>query len=164
MDSVKSFIKDNKVLIIVGVVLLILCSSLYFYDYLRNKEIYDKNGTTDTPYVKHEYEANQYTNIDVELIDVLNDYYTYFIKKKYTSPKEAYEMLARESKKRFESVEDYEDYCKKSKTIFSFTNEIKEYRDNADIKNAYDIIDTEGNKYTFIEKAVWDIEVIDNGK
>lgn len=164
MDKVKKFIIDNKVLIIVGVVLLIICAGLYFYDYKKKSEEYNKAGEFDTPYVKREYKVNEYTNIDVELIDILNDYYSSFIKKKYTNPKEAYEMLTSESKKKFETVEKYEEYAKKSKTINTYTNTIKEYRKNAENKNAYDVIDTEGNKYTFVEKAIWDIEVSDNGK
>lgn len=164
MDKVKRFISDNKVLIIVGVLLLIICIGLYFYDYKKKSEEYNKAGEFDTPYVKREYKVNEYTNIDVELIDILNDYYASFIKKKYTNPKEAYEMLTSESKKKFETAEKYEEYAKKTKTINTYTNTIKEYRKDPENKYAYDIIDTEGNKYTFIEKAIWDIEVSDNGK
>lgn len=164
MASVKSFIKDNKALIIAGVILLIVCVSLYFYDYSKNKKTYEATGETDTPYVKREYKANEYTNIDVELIDVLNDYYAYFIKKKYTLPEEAYEMLTDSSKKEFANKEEYKEYCKKTKTINSLTNSIKEYRINEDDRNAYDIIDTEGKKYTIYEHAVWDIKVSDNSK
>lgn len=164
MDKVKKFISDNKVLIIVGVLLLIICIGLYFYDYKKKSEEYNKAGEFDTPYVKREYKVNEYTNIDVELIDILNDYYASFIKKKYTNPKEAYEMLTSESKKKFETAEKYEEYAKKTKTINTYTNTIKEYRKDPENKYAYDIIDTEGNKYTFIEKAIWDIEVSDNGK
>lgn len=164
MDKVKKFISDNKILIIVGVLLLIICIGLYFYDYKKKSEEYNKAGEFDTPYVKREYKVNEYTNIDVELIDILNDYYASFIKKKYTNPKEAYEMLTSESKKKFETAEKYEEYAKKTKTINTYTNTIKEYRKDPENKYAYDIIDTEGNKYTFIEKAIWDIEVSDNGK
>lgn len=164
MDKVKRFISDNKVLIIVGVLLLIICIGLYFYDYKKKSEEYNKAGEFDTPYVKREYKVNEYTNIDVELIDILNDYYASFIKKKYTNPKEAYEMLTSESKKKFETAEKYEEYAKKTKTINTYTNTIKEYRKDPENKYAYDIIDTEGNRYTFIEKAIWDIEVSDNGK
>lgn len=164
MDKVKKFISDNKVLIIVGVLLLIICIGLYFYDYKKKSEEYNKAGEFDTPYVKREYKVNEYTNIDVELIDILNDYYASFIKKKYTNPKEAYEMLTSESKKKFETAEKYEEYAKKTKTINTYTNTIKEYRKDPENKYAYDIIDTEGNRYTFIEKAIWDIEVSDNGK
>ena len=144
--------------------LLIICIGLYFYDYKKKSEEYNKAGEFDTPYVKREYKVNEYTNIDVELIDILNDYYASFIKKKYTNPKEAYEMLTSESKKKFETAEKYEEYAKKTKTINTYTNTIKEYRKDPENKYAYDIIDTEGNKYTFIEKAIWDIEVSDNGK
>ena len=164
MDKVKKFISDNKILIIVGVLLLIICIGLYFYDYKKKSEEYNKAGEFDTPYVKREYKVNEYTNIDVELIDILNDYYASFIKKKYTNPKEAYEMLTSESKKKFETAEKYEEYAKKTKTINTYTNTIKEYRKDPENKYAYDIIDTEGNRYTFIEKAIWDIEVSDNGK
>lgn len=164
MDKVKKFISDNKILIIVGVLLLIICIGLYFYDYKKKSEEYNKAGEFDTPYVKREYKVNEYTNIDVELIDILNDYYASFIKKKYTNPKEAYEMLTSESKKKFETAEKYEEYAKKTKTINTYTNTIKEYRKDPENKYAYDIIDTEGNKYTFIEKAIWDIKVSDNGK
>lgn len=73
-------------------------------------------------------------------------------------------MLTSESKKKFETAEKYEEYAKKTKTINTYTNTIKEYRKDPENKYAYDIIDTEGNKYTFIEKAIWDIEVSDNGK
>lgn len=81
MDKVKKFISDNKILIIVGVLLLIICIGLYFYDYKKKSEEYNKAGKFDTPYVKREYKVNEYTNIDVELIDILNDYYASFIKK-----------------------------------------------------------------------------------
>lgn len=164
MDKIKNFIKENKVLVIIGVLLIIICSCLYFYDYKKKEEKYNQGEITDTPYIKREYKANEYTNIDVELIDVLNDYYSYFINKKYNEPKEAYDMLSSECKKKFGDAEKYKEYAKRTKTINTFTNTIKEYRKNPEMKNAYDIIDTEGNKYTIIEKAIWDLEISDNGK
>lgn len=166
MDKVKTFFKENKALIIVGIILLIICVSIYFYDYQRRNKVYQNNGSsvTDTPYVKREYKANEYTNMDVELIDVLNDYYTYFIKKKYSDLKTAYALLSKESKEKYENEEKYAEYAKRTKTINSLTNKVKEYRQNPENKKAYDIIDSEGNKFTILEKAVWDIEVSDYGK
>ena len=134
------------------------------YDESNNENIYSRNKVRNEliPYIKKEYKSNEYINIDVELIDLLNEYYAYFVKKKINSPKEAYKMLTEENKKKFGSAEKYEEYVKKTLTIKAPTNKIKEYREGN--KNSYDIIDTEGNKYTFVEHAIWDIEVIDNGK
>lgn len=164
MDKVKEFISNNKFLIIAGILLLIVCAGLYFFDYKNKSKEYTKEGETETPYVKREYKANEYANIDVELIDILNDYYSYFIKVKYTNTKTAYDLLAEETKEKYNTYELYKAYVDHSKTIQTFKNKIKEYRKNPDNKYAYDIIDTEGNKYTFIENAVWDIKVIDKGK
>lgn len=85
-------------------------------------------------------------------------------KKKVNNPEEAYEMLTNENKSKFENVDKYKKYVEKTNTINTINNKIKEYRRSQEYKNGYDIIDSEGNKYTIIENAVWDIRIIDNGK
>lgn len=164
MDKVKKFLIENKALIIIALIFLVLAVTLYYVINKRESVTYNGGGMEDTPYVKKEYKANEYINVEIELIDILNEYYRYFIQKKVNNPEEAYEMLTNENKSKFENVDKYKKYVEKTNTINTINNKIKEYRRSQEYKNGYDIIDSEGNKYTIIENAVWDIRIIDNGK
>lgn len=164
MDKVKKFLVENKGILIIALIFLVLAFTLYYVINKRESATYNSGGMEDTPYVKKEYKANEYINVEIELIDILNEYYRYFIQKKVNNPEEAYEMLTNENKSKFENVDKYKKYVEKTNTIKTINNKIKEYRRSQEYKNGYDIIDSEGNKYTIIENAVWDIKIIDNGK
>ena len=112
MGKIKEFISENKILLIVGLVILIGCFVAYYFINKNNNLEYNPTLGEDVPYIKKEYKSNEYINIDVELIDLLNEYYAYFVKKKINSPKEAYKMLTEENKKKFGSAEKYEEYVK----------------------------------------------------
>ena len=114
MGKIKEFISENKILLIVGLVILIGCFVAYYFINKNNNLKYNPTSAEDVPYIKKEYKSNEYINIDVELIDLLNEYYAYFVKKKINSPKEAYKMLTEENKKKFGSAEKYEEYVKKT--------------------------------------------------
>ncbi|MCX4249293.1 MAG: hypothetical protein OSJ65_05980 [Bacilli bacterium] len=164
MEKVKKFLTENKALVIIALIFLALAFVLYYVNNKRESVTYNPEAMGETPYVKKEYKANEYINVEIELIDILNEYYRYFMQKKIKNPEEAYKMLTNENQSKYESVDKYKKYVEKTITINTLNNKIKEYRKSQEYKNGYDIIDSEGNKYTIIENAVWDIKIIDNGK
>ncbi len=165
MKEIKKFIVENKFLVILFVFIIVSFIGIAIYNHTRNERIYETQKPDGSSYVKKEYDANEYRPVTIELIDLLNEYYKFFIKKQINTPEEAYALLSQTSKERFNN--DYQEYLKYVKditTINSIKNEIKEYRINSDNKHIYEIIDTEDNKYAIHEKAVWDIEISINGK
>lgn len=169
MDNVKNFIKNNKVIVIIFVLTIMIAIGVFIYNKTTPVENYEKNLTeaeaTDVEYIKKNYKVNEYHNVSVELIDILNEYYRDYVNKLIDSPKEAYEMLTSESKEDFgNSYEEFNKYIKKINTLRLSTSKVSEYRTNKGRIKSYDIIDTEGNKFTFYEKSIWDLEITFKGR
>lgn len=169
MDNVKNFIKENKGIVIIFILTIVIAIGVFIYNKTTNDEDLDKNLTqeeaTDVEYIKKNYQVNEYRNISIELIDILNEYYRDYVNKLINSPNEAYEMLTSESKEDFgNSFEEFNNYIKKINTIRLSTSKVSEYRTNKGRIKSYDIIDTEGNKFTIYEKSVWDIEITFRGR
>ena len=68
MGKIKEFISENKILLIVGLVILIGCFVAYYFINKNNNLEYNPTLGEDVPYIKKEYKSNEYINIDVELI------------------------------------------------------------------------------------------------
>lgn len=169
MDNVKNFIKGNKGIVIVFVLTVTIAIALFVYNKTTTNDGYEKNLTeeeaTDVEYVKKNYQVNEYHNVSIELIDILNEYYRDYVNKLINSPEEAYEMLTSESKEDFgNSFEEFNEYVKKINTLRLSTSKVSEYRTNKGRIKSYDIIDTEGNKFTIYEKSVWDLEITFKGR
>lgn len=169
MDNVKNFIKGNKGIVIVFVLTVTIAIALFVYNKTTTNDGYEKNLTeeeaTDVEYVKKNYQVNEYHNVSIELIDILNEYYRDYVNKLTNSPEEAYEMLTSESKEDFgNSFEEFNEYVKKISTLRLSTSKVSEYRTNKGRIKSYDIIDTEGNKFTIYEKSVWDLEITFKGR
>lgn len=169
MNNVKNFIKENKGIVIIFVLTISVALGLFFYNKANKTEYLDKNLTDeeakDISYIKKNYQVNEYQNVTIELIDLLNDYYRSYVNKLTNHPEEAYEMLTEESKKDFgNNFEEFSKYVKKIKTLGLQTSKVSEYRTNNGINKSYDIIDTEGNRFTIYEKSIWDYEISFKGK
>lgn len=164
MEAVKEFIKENKLLIIAGIIIVIICSCFYYYHNKKNEVNYDPGESADISYIKREYKANEYSPVTVELIDVLNEYYSYFMKKQVFEPEEAYEMLTDNSKKDFGSKEEYLKDVDNITTINALKNKIEEYRVDKNNEHIIEIVDSEDNKFTIEEAAVWDFKISIDGK
>lgn len=169
MDNFKNFIKVNKGLVIIFTLTILIALTVFIYNKTTGEETYEKNLTeeeaTDVEYIKKNYQVNEYRNVTIDLIDLLNEYYRDYVDKLINSPKEAYEMLTSESKEDFENdFEKFNNYVKKIKTIGLKTSKVTEYRTNKGRITSYDIIDSEGNKFTIYEKSIWDLEITFKGR
>lgn len=169
MDNLKNFIKENKGIVIIFILVILVAIGVFIYNQTSKEEAYEKNLTVeeaaDIEYVKKNYQVNEYQNVTIELIDILNEYYRYYINKLISSPEEAYEMLTNESKEYFgNDFEKFNDYVKKINTLSLQTSKVSEYRTNNGRIKSYDIIDSDGNKFTIYEKSIWDIEIAFKGR
>ncbi len=166
MDKVKSFIKDNIVLVIVFILVVGIFIGFLIYQHYTSSIAYEKNVTdmVDVDYIKKNYEVNEYQNVTVEYVDVLDEYHSYFISKMINDPEGAYEMLTDECKKQYnEDIEEFKKYINDNVTVAYRTSMVSEYRTNG-TKNVIEIVDTDNNKFTIYEDAVWDIKISIDGK
>lgn len=168
MDKISTFIKENKLVVILFILTVLIAVGLFIYN-KSNVENLDKNLTeeeaTDVPYIKKNYEVNEYHNVSIDLIDLLNDYYHDYVNKIINNPKEAYEMLTSEAKEDFgNNYDDFKEYIDKINTVTFRTGSVKEYRTNKGRIPSYDIIDDAGNRFTIYEKSVWDYEISFEGR
>lgn len=167
MDEFKDALKENKRWIIIGSILIIIGISIFIYNAIKSDGITEKDGTTISTdeYKLTNYEVNEYRVISMSDIDVLNAYLKDYLTKMLNNHEESWDLLSDETKNNFNNnIEEYEDYIDSITTIYTYSNEIVEYRINDDYNYAYDIIDSEGNKYTIIENAVWDFKITLDGK
>ncbi len=169
MNSIKTFIKDNKGVVIIFILTVLVAAALFIYNKVTYEEYTDKNLTEeevkDIPYIKKNYEVNEYQNVTIDLIDLLNDYYRDYINKLINDPKTAYELLTVESKESFgNNYDEFKKYVDKINTLQLKTSKVAEYRTNKGRIKNYDIIDTSDNRFTIYEKSVWDYEISFAGK
>ena len=162
MSKVKDFIKENKWLLLIALVVIAASIGLYYYYSQQNKRDIPAPDL-DVDYKEQNYGANEYHPVTVDYIDLLNEYYKFFMDLQISNPKEAYNYLSEESKKKYD-YEKYEEYLKKTLTINSKTAEVTKYRVDKYDKSIVEIIDSEDTKYTLKEKAIWDFEITLNGK
>lgn len=169
MGNIKKFLKGNKGVVIVFILTIFAALGLLVYNKMTKEESYEKNLTEeearDVEYVKKNYQVNEYQNVTIELIDLLNEYYRDYINKLTSNPQEAYEMLTSESKEKFSNdFDEFNNYIKKINTLSLQTSKVAEYRTNNGRIKSYDIIDSDGNKFTIYEKSIWDLEIAFKGK
>lgn len=169
MASVKEFIRENKVVVLVFVLTVSIAIGVFIYHQMFPNNPHEKNLTnddvSDIQYVKKNYQVNEYHNVTIELSDLLNEYYRSYINKLLHSKKDAYEMLTAESKENFgNSYDEFSKYVDKITTIGLADSKVTEYRTNDGRIKSYDIIDSEGNKFTIYEKSIWDLEFSFEGK
>ena len=165
MKKIKDFCIENKILLITGILLLVLSSFLYFYYNKSNNVEYNKGEEENIEYVKSDYKVNQYQPVTIDLVDLLNDYYSYYINLQINKPEEAFELLTDDSKEKFNNdIEEYKKYVKKLNTVKTLTNKIEQYRINEINKQIIEIIDSEDNKFTIYESAVWNFKISIDGK
>lgn len=168
MDNVKTFLKENIILVIVFVIVVGTFIGFTIYNQINNSKEYEKKVTeadmVDVDYIKKNYKVNEYQNVTMDYVDILDEYHSYFVRKMVTDPMKAYELLTNESKKKFNNdIEEFKKYIKDNATVAFKTSKVREYRTNSK-KNKIEIIDTDNNKYTIYENAVWDIKISIDGK
>lgn len=168
MNKVKVFLKDNIFLVIIFVLVVGTFIGFTIYNQINNSKEYEKKVTesdmVDVDYIKKNYKVNEYQNVTIDYIDILDEYHSYFVRKMVNDPDKAFAMLTDESKKMFNnSIEEFKKYIKENATVSFKNSKVKEYRTN-NKKNKIEIIDTDNNKYTIFENAVWDIKISIDGK
>lgn len=165
MDNFKDSLKENKTIIIIGCIIVLIAIIAAIYNGLKS------DGTTEKDlskieqdnYIQTNYKVNEYRVINISELDLLKSYFSDFIKKQINNPEKAWDLLSDESKNKFNNnLDEYKKYIKENTTINTVNNEIEEYRKNED--GVYDIIDSEENKYTINEYSTWDFRVTLNGK
>lgn len=165
MKTVKEFFKENKIFIIAGISIVILCIGIYYYTARARKIVYDKGEDKDIEYIERKYAANEYSPVTIELIDLLQEYYLYYIRLQVNNPDEAYDMLTDECKSRFNNdIKEYKNYIKQINTILTLDNKVEKYRVDKYNNQIIEIVDSEQNKYTIYEYGVWDIKISIDGK
>ncbi len=166
MDKIKQIIKDNIVVIIILVVLVLAIGGYSLYNYLSGQKIYNDpmlGEKENIPLVNYTYEDNEYRVMTVEKYDVINSYYSYFINKAIKDPKSSWEYVSdNEKKKRFNNkYEDYEKFIKSLITVKSATNKVEKYKIS---NNTISVIDSANYKYEFEENGVWNFKVSFKGQ
>lgn len=165
MEKVKDFYNENRLLIIIFIIVIIGAISLLIYNTSQKEKIFEPIAPSDDNYIKTNYQVNEYRPVTIELSDLLNEYYKEFMTKQVKDPEAAYQMLTDETKKSFNNdYQEYKKYLNQVLTINSLKNEVREYRIDKDNKSIIEIIDSEDNKYTIYENAVWDIKISIDGK
>lgn len=162
MEKIKDHLKENKSLYIVLVIAIVVVVGLNIYTSFKEKnEEYnpDPEYMKDVTYVKKNYKVNEYTNVTIELQDLLSYYMKYYKELEQKDSFAAYEMLSSKGKERFHnSYDEFKEYLKNYTSIHTLTSPLAKYKENED--GSYVVIDEEGNKFTIIEKATWDFQVI----
>lgn len=164
MSSVRDFIKNHKFIsafMVIGVILIVLVFSKRYVDQNR---IY-QSGLTETdrvPYINIKYEDNEYKNIVVPELDMVDFYYNNFKEMLLKHPDDAWNLISEDSKLgRFNNSEErFNDYVT---TIINadFKKAIVEkysYKKGASY-NTISIVDTTGRYYIFYEYGVWKYRV-----
>lgn len=167
MDSFKDALKENKLIIIALILIIIVMIMVGIMNDKKEQEIMNGRNETkqeDISYEKKNYKVNEYQIMNMSEFDVFQDYYKDFITTLVDNPDEAYYKLSIDSRNEY-TKEEFIEYAKKIKTIFTKNNEIKEQRRKKQGSRViYEIIDSEENSFTIIETAVWDYQVTINGK
>ena len=165
MKEVKKFIKENRIFIIAGTLIVLLCIGIYFYTARARNIVYDKGEDNDIEYIERNYKANEYRPVTIELVDLLQEYYLYYLRLQVNNPDEAYNMLTDECKSKFNNdVSEYKKYVKEINTILTLENKVEKYRVDKYNNQIIEIIDSEQNRYTIYEYGVWDFKISVDGK
>ncbi|MCH5167614.1 MAG: hypothetical protein J1F35_06990 [Erysipelotrichales bacterium] len=165
MKKLKDFIVENKIFLIVGTIIVGLCCFLYIYHNRKLGIEYKPGNPTDVEYIQNTYEENQYSPVTIELIDLLNEYYSYYIKYQVKDADKAYELLTDETKESFNNdIEEYKKYINKINTIKTINNQVEKYRLVNKNEHVIEIVDSEGYKFTIYENSVWDFKISLDGK
>lgn len=165
MNNLGSSIKENKRLIIVTLIVIVIVVGVAIYNSLKPKPEYNPeiNEYSDVTYVKKNYKVNEYSVVNISELDLLNAYLKKYLNLQITKPEEAYNMLSEKSKKSFKDIDEYKKYVKSITSIYTKDNKVEKYRKGEGKKNT-EIIDTEKNKYIITEHSIWDIEITLNGR
>lgn len=147
---VKQIIICCFIVIICGVVVFLVRG--YFLDS-------DNNEFNVTNELKEKYEYNEFQVINVTTEMLIQRYFVDFKSKLLTSPKEAYDLLSRESKKEFDNYTSFSEFINNNIEQIR-TSTIEKYTiQNFDNSQRYIVLDQYNNKYTFTAKAILVYEV-----
>ena len=147
---VKQIIICCFIVIICGVVVFLVRG--YFLDS-------DNNKFNVTNELKEKYEYNEFQVINVTTEMLIQRYFIDFKSKLLTSPKEAYDLLSRESKKEFDNYTSFLEFINNNIEQIR-TSTIEKYTiQNFDSSQRYIVLDQYNNKYTFTAKAILVYEV-----
>lgn len=165
MKKIKDFCVENKMLVIASICIIALSMGIYYYNHKQESKIYEKGESEDIEYVKREYQENEYSPITVELVDLLNEYYSHFINLQINNPDAAYELLTESTKKDFDNdIEKYKKYIKENSTALTINNKVEKYHISGYDKQQFNIVDSEKYKYTIYENAIWDFKISIDGR
>ena len=166
MDNFISAIKENKKLIIITLIVIVIVVGIALYNNLKPVPEYNPevNEYNEVNYIKKNYKVNEYSVVNISELDLLNAYLKKYLTLATTKPEEAFNMLSKESKESFNNnIDEYKKYVKSITSIYTKDNQVVKYR-KGEGKGATEIVDSEKNKYIIIEHSIWDIEITLNGR
>lgn len=161
MDNVKNIIKENKLMIIALILVIIAIVTVGVLNNKKENQVKEGRNPEkidQVEYVKVNHKVNEYQNMVIDDLDVLEEYYEEFITLLCEKPKEAYLKLSVSSKNKY-TEEEFLKYVKSIKTVNTKNNKLTSYRKSRDSDRTYDIKDSEGNHFVLYEKAVWDYQI-----
>ena len=171
MDKVKEIISENKVLIIVLLVILSIGIAYFIIDYIAGKKIYNSglNSNESVNYIEKKYDDNEYKVMRIDEVDMVQLYYKDFVNKMINNPQKAWEYTFQNGENNSINFGKKYDVFKKEldKIITKKTNSnivVKYLYENEDDYNIITIIDSENYKYEFYEYGVWKYKVSFRGQ
>lgn len=161
MNKLKNIIRDNKILVGLFIIIILVFIGAIIYNLIKKDEIYSPS-MDHVPYIKFKYAENEYQNVDITDADMVTFYYRDFIAKLINDPDEAWKLIGANSKKnKFNNdIKIFKNYIKSIKTIQTEKAEISKYKyDKKGYKNVITIISSENYLYEFTEYGVWKYSV-----
>lgn len=148
--------KDNKKVIIISIVLIIITIFLgIIYQLNRNNQITGKEEYF------HNYKVNEVQNIYVSLREVANRYLADFVNNVVYYPEEVYQNLYVTTKEQYSTYNDFKYMIDRMKTINFLEAKVESYSDGIiDGKRSIYVIDKDGNSLVFVENSINNYQII----
>lgn len=146
---VKTFIKNNYLLIILTIMILAFASYFFIRDYIGSKTIYNDSSLSEIEYelIPKTYDVNEYTSIIVSDSDMAEIYLRDYLSILNKNEEDAYYLLNSEYRsKKFTGISDYKKYINDN----NFSPNVKNYYiKELDDSIIYCVYDENGNFFAF---------------
>ena len=161
--SLKEVLSENKILLCITVLIIVIALGSTIFGIVKTNQ--KKNEKYPIPeyheYVPKTFEKNEYREMTVAEYTLVNAYYTRYIRFTLEDPERAWDMLSHEGKDYFKyDYDKYLKHIKETKTIFTYKNNVFQYKIEEDgNRQVITIVDSENYKYRFYVYGIWDYEV-----
>lgn len=152
-------IKNNKKVIFICVILIILTMVIYFIISHGDKENI-KSNLEDNSYLK-KYNSNEYIPVYITEEDIIKKYLNEFKNNMLYDIEEAYNSLNKEYReKRFSNLEGYKEYLNKVISLSTYSMSIEKYSvDRINGYKVFNVYDDSGYQYIIKEISIMNYEV-----